>query len=322
MCAFALATITEVVRLLIDNLFGKRVLVTGASGFIGHHLCRRLTASGSSVFGVSRNLSAQCVSGIQWIQCDLSKVDAVERMLEKVQPQLIYHLASAVTGSRALEIVAPTFEANLLSTINLMLGATRIGGAKVVLAGSMEEPRTDENDAVPCSPYAAAKWAATLYGRMFSALYDLPVVTLRLFMVYGPEQRDSAKLVPFVVKSLLRGDAPRLTSGRRMIDWIYVDDVVDGLLTAATTRAAIGRSIDIGSGVRVSVRAIVEKITDIVASGVKPMFGAIPDRPFDTEFCADLTVARNILNWSPQIGLDEGLRRTVDRYRGQLNEVR
>jgi nucleoside-diphosphate-sugar epimerase len=180
----------------------------------------------------------------------------------------------------------------------------------------MEEPQPDGNWPVPCSPYAAAKFAASAYGRMFHSLYRTPVATLRLFMVYGPGQQDVKKLVPYVTLSLLEGRAPELSSGVRRVDWIYVDDVVDGYLAAALSPAVDGCTIDLGSGELVSVRSVVERLTTIVGTpGVVPVFGAVSDRPMEQERCAVLAEARAVLGWSPRTPLDDGLRRTVDWYR-------
>jgi nucleoside-diphosphate-sugar epimerase len=151
---------------------------------------------------------------------------------------------------------------------------------------------------------------------MFHTLYRTPVVTLRLFMVYGPGQQDVKKFVPYVTLSLLEGRAPELSSGIRRVDWIYVDDVVDGYLAAAVSAGAEGRTIDLGSGELVSVRSVAERLVKIVgAVGIAPIFGAVSDRPMEQERFADLAEARAVLGWSPRMKLVDGLARTVDWYR-------
>ena len=97
------------------------------------------------------------------------------------------------------------------------------------------------------SPYAAAKWAAAGYGRMFHSLYDTPVVILRPFMTYGPGQA-STKLIPAVTLALLRASGPRLSSGRHRSDWVYISDVIEGFVAAATVPGIEGKTIDLGSG--------------------------------------------------------------------------
>src|SRR5262249_45493034 len=155
----------------------------------------------------------------------------------------------------------------------------------------------------PSSPYAAAKWAASGYGRMFQSLFQTPVVILRPFMVYGPAQAPT-KLIPSVILSLTRGSVPRISSGKRMADWVYVSDVIDGFLTAATAPEIEGKTIDLGSGRLVAVRGIVERLVAIVGSNVDPEFGAVPDRPSENETVADTAGASAMLGWAPTVPLE------------------
>jgi nucleoside-diphosphate-sugar epimerase len=179
----------------------------------------------------------------------------------------------------------------------------------------MEEPDFGDADAVAQSPYAAAKWASHTYARLFHALYQLPVVHLRIFMVYGPGQRDLRKLIPYVTTSLLCGEAPALMSGEREVDWIYIDDVVDAFLAAAVSPGASGASLDIGSGELVSVRAIVDRLRRLVGGDVEPAFGAVPTRKLERVRVADPATAAATIGWAPRTPLEDGLRRTVKYYR-------
>jgi nucleoside-diphosphate-sugar epimerase len=134
-------------------------------------------------------------------------------------------------------------------------------------------------------------------------------------MVYGPGQRDLNKLVPYVILSLLRGEPPRLMSGARAVDWIFVADVVDALMAAARARGIDGARIDVGSGELVTVKEIVERLVAIINPGVEPRFGAVPDRTRERISVADVRRAQSLLGWLPSMLLDDGLRRTVDWYR-------
>src|SRR5262249_40839542 len=140
---------------------------------------------------------------------------------------------------------------------------------RLVLAGSVEEPRRGHGDA-PASPYAVAKWAATGYARMFHRLWDIRVSVLRVAMVYGPGQPDTTKLLPYVTLSLLREEDPQLSSGTRLVDWVYVDDVVDAFVATAECDAAIGEVFDIGSGHQVSIKDTVLLLAGIVGSTAQP----------------------------------------------------
>jgi UDP-glucose 4-epimerase len=305
----------------IDSIAGRRLLVTGASGFIGARLCRRAVDAGAIVHAVSRAPRGGA-GEVRWERGDLTDDAGTRALVHRVQPDLVLHLASEVGGGRDLGLVLPMLRANLLAAVNVMVACAEAGGPRVVLAGSMEEPDMGDADAVAQSPYAVAKWGALAYARHFHALHGLPVVHLRVFMVYGPGQLDLRKLVPYVTVSLLRGQAPKLTSGARAVDWIYVDDVVDAFLRAAVAPGASGRSLDIGSGELVTARSVVIRLRELVGGRVDPTFGAVPDRALERVRAADPAGAEEALAWRPRTPLAEGLGRTVDFYRSNLDRLR
>ena len=294
---------------------GTRVIVTGASGFIGAAVTQRLLQAGATVHALYRRTPPGVAAGAIWRQCDLEQEDTVLRTFDAVRPDVVIHLASHVSGGRDLALVGPTLRSNLLSTVNVLTAASRVGSRRVVLTGSMEEPVPASEWPVPCSPYAAAKFAASAYGRLFYQLYRTPVVMLRLFMVYGPGQRDRTKLVPYTVTSLLNGTAPRLSNGRRNIDWVYVDDVVEAYLRAGCADGIDGQTIDIASGTAVTVRSLVQRVVDLVNPAIRPQFGAVPERAAEQEPVANLVPAERLLQWRATTSLEDGLARTVDWYR-------
>jgi UDP-glucose 4-epimerase len=296
----------------------QRILVTGASGFIGSHLCDRLRIGGGEVHAVSRTKPSIEKNGLRWWSGDLAEISVVRSLLTMIKPDLIFHLAGHVKGARDLDQVIPTFRSNLMSLVNILTVVSEIGCGRVISAGSMEEPDSGDPRALPGSPYAAAKWAGSAYARMFHALYQVPVVNLRIFMVYGPAQQDLSKIIPYVTLSLLRREAPKLSSGQRQIDWIYVEDVVDGLLAVAQAPNVEGHTIDLGSGSLVSIRAVVQQLVDLVNPAIKPLFGALPDRPMEQVRMANTADTRAKISWEPKTSLQDGLRYTVDWYRERL----
>ncbi|MEV7009744.1 NAD-dependent epimerase/dehydratase family protein [Streptosporangium sp. NPDC051022] len=298
--------------------YGAPVLVTGATGFIGAHLVRRLAALGAQVHAVSRVPREKTKQGEIWHVADVSDQEAIERLVRSTAPAVVFHLASEVAGARDHRLVRPMLDSNLSSVVNLLTAVAERPDTRVVLAGSLEEPRSDEGEATPSSPYAVAKWAASAYARMFHHLWGVSVTTLRIGMVYGPGQHDTRKLVPYVTLSLLRGEEPSLSSGTRQLDWVYVDDVVDAFLAAGVAPQAAGLSFDIGTGTRTSIRDTVELLRDIVGSALRPRYGAISDRPLDSARIADIAPAAETLGWHPSVGLKEGLRLTASWYADRL----
>jgi nucleoside-diphosphate-sugar epimerase len=297
---------------------GKKILITGSSGFIGSHLSRRLTNLGAEIHAVSRVKQPKGVKGVQWLQGDLSNFDTVREVVKSTKPELIFHLASFVKGSRELVNVMPTFRSNLMSQVYLMIAATEQGCDRFITTGSMEEPVPGDLIVLPNSPYSAAKWAASAYAKMFYALYQFPVVLLRVFMVYGPAQQDLSKLIPYVILSLLRGETPKLSSGEREVDWIYVEDVIDGILAAAQAPKIEGKTVDIGSGRLKSIKSVVQLLVERVNPDIKPLFGSLQDRPLELVRVANLENTFKQIGWRPKMDLEEGLKLTIEWYKNSL----
>jgi UDP-glucose 4-epimerase len=295
----------------------RRILITGAAGFVGRRLATDLAAAGHEIHGTLRpGGHGDAPAGVEAHAVDLADADAVHRLVRAVRPEWVFHLAARVTGNRQLEHAAALLLGTLAPAVHVLDALARAGCERLVIAGSMEEPgRGEAATAVPGSPYAAAKWAASSVARLYHALHGLPVVVARLFMVYGPGQRDTTKVVPFVITSLLRGERPPLSSGARAVDWIHVDDVVRGLTAAAARAGLEGRTVELGSGDLVTIREVVERIVRLMDAAVSPRWGALPDRPLERPIAADVAETRRLLGWAPQVRLDDGLTDTIEWYR-------
>jgi len=293
---------------------GAIALVTGAAGFIGSHLCGLLRGSGWVVHSVSRRPHGAASAHRHW-QLDLTDAVATQKLVKSTRPDYVFHLASHVWVAPDLAHVLPTFHSNLHTTVNLLHALCGTDCREFIITGSLVEPDARLAEGVPSSPYAASKWASSDYVRMFHALYEFPGAIARVFMAYGPAQQDAAKLIPYVIGRLLRGETPEITSGRRMIDWVYVNDVALGLARMAVTPGIAGQTIDLGSGTLISTAELVQKVCELMGARVRPVFGAIPDRPMEPTRVARTEETRRILGWAPGTSLVEGLRRTIDWYR-------
>jgi len=297
------------------DIAGKKFLVTGASGFIGHALCARLLEQGAEVHGTSRR-KVDFESG-KWTHAsvDLTIAEDVDELVALARPDYIVHLASCVTGKREIDWIRETFAGNLQTAVNVLVAAQKVGVEKTVLAGSLEEPDASDSAPVAASPYGASKWCASAYARTLHALYGTRSAVARIFMVYGPGQQDLMKLVPYVCLSAARSEAPELMSGGREVDWIYIDDVVDGLIRAAQAGPDDGGYVDIGSGELVTTGDVAERVCRLARTGVAPILGAVPDRAMEQVRKADMDATSAILGWRPAMSLDAGLERTYDWYK-------
>jgi nucleoside-diphosphate-sugar epimerase len=295
----------------------QKVLVTGATGFIGAPVCRRLVENGAKVYAVSRSRQKSTTGQLSWIQADPAELCAIREVYKNIRPDVVFHFAGVSTAATNLDLVTPTFHSQVASTVYLLSCAAEFGCSRFVITGSLTEPTLEHVG--PGSPYAAAKWASTVYGQMFYRLYKTPVVIVRPFMTFGPGQSEG-KLVPYVTLSALRGESPKLSSGQWQADWVYIDDVVAGFIAAGATPGTDGLIIDLGSGALTSVRDVVQRIIALTGDKVKPIFGASPDRPFEQIRVADTQYAYATLGWKPRVSLSEGLERTILWLRQQVNE--
>jgi nucleoside-diphosphate-sugar epimerase len=293
------------------------VLVTGGAGFIGAHLCRRLRSEGCEVHATSRQRQPTDPLGTVWWQADMADAAEARRVLSEARPSVVFHLAGSVGAGADVHLVLPTYHSLATSTVNLLLAAPELGCRRIVLAGSFTEPAPGTDDPVPGSPYGAAKWVSSAYGRMFHALYGAPVAILRPFMTYGPGQ-NPAKLIPTVTRALLRGEAPKLSSGRTRADWVYISDVIDGFVVAMHTPGLEGATLDLGTGTLTPVRSVVEELVAIVGTDAAPVFGALPERPAENEIAAITEPAARRLGWRAATPLKDGLRQTVEWHRREL----
>jgi UDP-glucose 4-epimerase len=298
----------------------SRVLITGASGFLGSHLSAQLASTGACVHAVSRT-SRNHPSNYRWWTGDLSDVAFTRSLCKEVQPEVIFHFAGLSSAVANLDLVLPTYHSLLTSTLNILNASQELGNCRrLVLIASLTEPMTTDSNPIASSPYAAAKWACGAYGRMFNKLFQTPIVFVRPFMTYGPRQQ-AGKLIPYVITSLLGKEPPKLSSGSWKADWVHVDDVVDGLVAASRVPNIEGNTFDLGSGVLVSIREVVGQLVEIIGSQIQPLFGAVPDRPMEPVRSADLAASFQRLGWQPKVSLKVGLERTVDWHKRSLVEA-
>ncbi len=295
---------------------GRRVLVTGITGFLGASVMARLLQLGAEVYGVARSpqpkLPAHVLIG------DLTGPDFVHSTFREAKPDIVIHLAGQTNASTDKMLMLPTFQGNLETTVNVLTAAAGMNCQKIILTGSLEEPEVGVgDDALPTSPYALSKWGTVLYGRAFHAMYHTPVVIVRPFMTYGPRQRPT-KLVPYSTLSLLQGKVPRVRNAERRVDWVFIEDVVEGMLAAATTPGVEGQTIDLGTGVATSVRQVVAELVSVTGATVEPIFEQGPAALSNTDRVADVAKAEFWLTWKSKTSLQEGLARTVEWYRSEL----
>jgi nucleoside-diphosphate-sugar epimerase len=299
------------------TLAGGTVLVVGATGFLGRPLVCRLERLGARVIAAARSAPETIeptATVVPW-RTDAADPNQVADLFRATRPDVVFHLTSDGRGGRELELVAPTVRSDLLATVNVLTAAAQspTPAKRFVMTGSLEEP--PDGASAPVSPYAAAKAAASGYGRMFRATYDLDVRIVRPMMTYGPGQKDH-KVVPSTILALLRGQAARVESGPRPVDWIYVDDVIEGMIQAALV-PELAETVDLGSGALVTVADCAREISrqlgreDLLAIGDG-------GRGREIVRAADVDLAKRRLGFEAKTTLPQGLTQTILWYRARV----
>ncbi len=315
------------------SLKGKTFLTTGASGFIGSHLIRKLLEKDARVHVFLKkdsNLSRieDILGSLKIWHGDIMDLPSIRSCIRNSRPEIICHLAAVTNVQRNIELIDPAIDINIKGTINLIraLIEENISIERFINSGSSEEygngnaPFTEEQREIPVSPYSASKVAATHFCQMLNKTMGLPIVTLRPFLIYGPRQ-DANMFIPSLISHCLRGKDFPMTKGDQTRDFCYITDVVDAFIAAACRPRAAGEVINIGSGIEYRIREVAERVVNIMGNPIKLLVGALPKRAGEARhFFCNNKKAKKLLGWSPQIGLEEGLEKTIGWYRNFYSE--
>ncbi len=303
------------------------VLVTGGAGFIGSHIAATLAARGARV-RIIDNLSTGHLENVEeiggeidFVQASINDAAALRGALEDVE--LIFHEAAIPSVPRSVERPRETHEASVEATFSLLLAAKESGVRRVVYAASSSAygdqptlPKVETMSPDPLSPYAVAKLVGEYYCQVFYRAYGLETVCLRYFNVFGPRQDPGSQysgVISRFISALMRGETPVIFGdGEQSRDFTYVANAVDANLRAAETVLGVGQVINVANGQRITLNRLLETIkqltgrTDAQAAYQAPRVGDV------RHSLADITRARELLGYEPQMGLEEGLRRTME----------
>ena len=309
-------------------LEGKRILVTGGAGFIGSHLAERLSGSNEVVIfddmsaGRKSNL-AGFEDRVRLYEADIGDEEVLREALAGVN--LVFHCAAQVSVEKSVEDPLGTAQTNVGGTLRVLWESKNAGVERVVFPSSAavygsspEIPKREDMEPDADSPYAATKIVGEHFCEMFDKVYDLPTVTLRCFNVYGPrqdEQSPYASVIPRFIVALMDGKSPRIFGdGEQTRDFIFIDDVVEAFILAASSETARGAILNIASGRSMSILELFRTLSGILDVDVEPVFEA--ERPGDVKHSlADISRAEEKLGFSPAIDPVEGLRRTVGYFK-------
>jgi len=304
-------------------------LVTGGAGFIGSNIVAELLQRGEKVrvldnFSTGRRENiAPFVEHIDLIEGDLRDLSTVSQVVEGVD--YVLHQGALPSVQRSVDAPLASHAANATATLNVLIAARDAGVRRVVYASSSSIygdsptlPKREDMLPAPKSPYAVSKMAGEQYCRAFAEVFGLETVCLRYFNVFGPRQDPTSQysaVIPLFITAMLRGEAPTIYGdGEQSRDFTYVANVVHANLLAATaTGDAVGRVFNVACGRRYTLLDLIAALNDILDTDIEPIH--VAPRPGDVRHSlADVSAAREVLGYEPQVDFHAGLRRTVGWY--------
>jgi len=320
------------------DLKGRRVLVTGAGGFIGSHLAERLVELGAQTRALVHYRSngswgwldsSPRKADIEIIAGDVCDRDCVVKAMRKTDA--VFHLAALIGIPYSYDAPAAYVATNINGTLNVLQAARELNVERLVHTSTSEVygtarrvPIDEQHPLQGQSPYSASKIGADKLAESFFLSFALPVVTIRPFNAFGPRQSARA-VIPTIISQCLAGEVVKLGSLHPTRDFNYVGNTVDGFIRCAESKEAVGQTINIGSGNEVSIEDVARRIIKIVGKSVEIRQEQKRSRPETSEverLIADNSMAMKLLGWKPTICLDEGLRLTIDWIRDHLDEYR
>ncbi|HZW04154.1 MAG TPA: SDR family NAD(P)-dependent oxidoreductase [Anaerolineaceae bacterium] len=319
---------------------GKQVLITGAGGFIGSQLTEELVARGAAVrafvrynsrgdTGLLKLSPPEVVSQVHIVAGDLRDSEAVRRAVQGAD--IVFHLGALISIPYSYVHPREVADTNIMGTFNVLAACLDAGVERLVHTSTSEVygtarhvPIDEEHPLQGQSPYSASKIGADKLAEAYYRSFDLPVVTIRPFNTYGPRQSARA-VIPTIITQALTQDTVHLGSTETLRDFTYVTDTIAGFLRGGQAPGVDGKTYNLGVGREVTIASLAETIIGLVGRPVAIETDADRLRPEKSEvmrLLSDNTLAREELDWQPQVPLEEGLRRTVEWIAAHLDLYR
>lgn len=314
----------------------KRILVTGADGFMGSHLVDRLLSQGAKVSVYVRGNSVSgttqySLKNIKHLEGiiediltgDIASADAIELVI-KNKPEIIFHLAADAYVPNSFDHPIEVMETNVIGTLNMLQAVKESRRIKRIVCTSSSEiygmtiggSIDEEHPLYPSSPYAASKVAADRYAYSYCNTYHLPIAIIRPFNTYGP--RHTYDVIPKFIDLALHGKTLTIHgSGKQSRDFTYVDDMIDAFMIMGSHEKAIGRAVNFGTGEAISINYIANKIKELSGS-VSQIIHTAERKAQVPKLLCDYSLAKKLFGWSPKVFIDEGLRRNIEWVKENL----
>ncbi len=325
---------------MVDTWNGRKVLVTGAGGFIGSHLVTVLVEAGAQVRafvrynsrgdpGMLRALSPEFKDQIELIAGDLRDEDALRAAVKGCER--VFHLGALISIPYSYKHPAEVASTNMMGTLNMLLACRDLGVERLVHTSTSEVygtaqvvPISESHPLQGQSPYSASKIGADKLAESFHCAYDLPVITVRPFNTYGPGQSGRA-VIPTIITQALTCDTIQLGNLETTRDFTFVDDTVAGFMRAAESETGLGEVFNLGTGEEIAIGDLARMILSMLGKEAVIETKTLRLRPRKSEvmrLISDNSRAREVLGWVPHVSLEDGLARTIEWISAHLDHYR
>lgn len=316
-----------------NKLKDKKILITGATGFVGANLLRKLSDSKNDIHIIIRSTSNlwrinDFIGKVNTHVCDLNNRESVEELLLKIKPQIIFHLA-VYGGYQFQKESLKIINTNLIGTINLLDACCKIGFEYFINTGSSSEyglknkPMSENDLLEPVNDYGIAKAGATLYCQAIGRREKLPIFTLRLFSPYGYYE-EPTRLISYLIISCLKNKELKIFTPDAVRDFIFIEDLIKAYFMIVENKEGVlpGDIFNIGSGEQYTVKEIFEIIKKLTKYTKKPKWGKMENDNRELKnlkmWIANISKSKIFLNWSPEYSIENGLEETIKWYRDHL----
>jgi len=303
-----------------NDLRGKRVLITGITGFVGSNLAKKLRSLGVIVYGISRSLAKDKRN----LRANMLDYSVINNFIKDSKIQICFHLASESLVEAGQKDPYHTFKINTEGTLNILEIARKNTMDKIIIAstahvyGNNKLPYLEEYTPKPSRPYETSKACTDLIAQSYANTFELPVLIPRFVNIYGPGDLNFSRLIPKTIKAVLSNTTPKMWGGKAIRDYLYIDDSISAYLKLAEIDISLignNRIFNFGSNNRISVENLINKI--IYLSGKKVTIEKIDEgraSEIKSQYVS-FSKATKLLGWKPKVTLTEGLKKTLEWYK-------
>jgi nucleoside-diphosphate-sugar epimerase len=300
----------------------ERLLIVGGTGFIGRTLALKASAIGFRTTVLSLNLpsSEERITGVEYLQSDVRDESKLRKNLSHRSFEFIVNLSGYINHLPFFKGGDKIIESHFYGVNNLLKTIDRSTLKRFVQIGSSDEygtksaPQNENMRESPISPYSFSKLASTNLLQMLHQTEELPVVILRLFLVYGPGQAQN-RFLPQIIHGCLSGNHFPTSTGEQIRDFCYIEDIIHGVILSFTNNKINGEVINLASGQPTKVCEVIEMVRNIISRGT-PDYGIIPFRESENmRIYADITKTKELLKWKARTKLEDGIIKTIESYR-------